>query len=371
MLNNRDDDKFEGHEESEYHFSDEEVSYEAEPEPVKASVTEGSKAGLMSRVPRSKRLWISVAVFLVLIFIVYKMVTPSSTTPPLDIAVKTSNTAPMPVRTQQAQTSNVQTPSAVVNTQAQNTPNLPPSGAAIQEEGSAPAASASPAPAAAVIPAAVSAPSTVIISQPPLTNQAAPMVGAPAVIPVQSVVPQQAQAISPTVAQTTSVPMYQVPGIAAAETRVSNMAAERERLEVQFQAEYAQKVNDFTAQAKVLQDQVQTLTSRVAGLEAQLSQLIQTLSRQNQGTEDNATSNNPPSSPSATYQSAAPKIAFSVQAIIPGRAWLKSDNGDTVTVAEGDVVKDLGRITKIDPYDGIVEINTGTKVVSLSYGNAS
>jgi intracellular multiplication protein IcmG len=63
-----------------------------------------------------------------------------------------------------------------------------------------------------------------------------------------------------------------------------------------------------------------------------------------------------------------PKIAFSVQAIIPGRAWLKSDSGDTVTVAEGDMLKSYGRVTKIDPYDGIVDIDTGTKIVSLSYG---
>ena len=76
----------------------------------------------------------------------------------------------------------------------------------------------------------------------------------------------------------------------------------------------------------------------------------------------------------ATPQPAAatePKIAYTVQAIIPGRAWLRSDAGDTVTVTEGDVIKDVGRITKIDPYDGIVQVNTGTKVVSLTYGNNS
>ena len=63
-----------------------------------------------------------------------------------------------------------------------------------------------------------------------------------------------------------------------------------------------------------------------------------------------------------------PRIIYSVQAIIPGRAWLKSEAGDTVTVAEGDMLKGLGRITKIDPYDGVVEIDTGNKIISLSYG---
>ena len=86
-----------------------------------------------------------------------------------------------------------------------------------------------------------------------------------------------------------------------------------------------------------------------------MNQLIQTLTRQN-----NSGMNPPPNIPQSQ---AAPevKIPYSVQAIIPGRAWLRSDNGETITVAEGDMVKGVGRVTKIDPYDGIVEINTGTK----------
>jgi hypothetical protein len=35
------------------------------------------------------------------------------------------------------------------------------------------------------------------------------------------------------------------------------------------------------------------------------------------------------------------------------------------------MVRGLGRVTKIDPYDGVVEINTGNKIISLSYGNGS
>ena len=73
-------------------------------------------------------------------------------------------------------------------------------------------------------------------------------------------------------------------------------------------------------------------------------------------------------STSTVIKNAQPKIAYAVQAIIPGRAWLKSDAGDTVTVAEGDILKGFGRITKIDPYDGIVNIDTGNKVITLSYG---
>jgi hypothetical protein len=39
-----------------------------------------------------------------------------------------------------------------------------------------------------------------------------------------------------------------------------------------------------------------------------------------------------------------------------------------VTVAEGDILKNYGKIIKIDPYDGVVQIDAGGKIVTLSYG---
>jgi len=141
----------------------------------------------------------------------------------------------------------------------------------------------------------------------------------------------------------------------------------------QLQMEYTQKLNDFFAQNKILQDQIQTLNARVMSMEAQMNQMMQMFTRYGQDVTNNNMNNmnmnsvSPPQS--APPPMPDPKIAYSVQAIIPGRAWLRSDSGETVTVAEGDTIKDLGRITKIDPYDGVVEINTGNKVVSLSYGS--
>src|SRR5579885_1312046 len=82
MANDRDE-KFEGHEESEYHFSDEEVSYEVEPEVSKQTQGGGGnlKQNIMARLTSSKRMLISLGVFLVLVFVVYKMVAPTSTAP--------------------------------------------------------------------------------------------------------------------------------------------------------------------------------------------------------------------------------------------------------------------------------------------------
>jgi hypothetical protein len=96
--------------------------------------------------------------------------------------------------------------------------------------------------------------------------------------------------------------------------------------------------------------------------------------------EEGVTTKAPPPPPSA-IETPPPGIppakpveartTYIVQAIIPGRAWLKSESGDTVTVAEGDLLKDYGRVTKIDPYDGVVDIDTGTKILVLSYGTGN
>jgi intracellular multiplication protein IcmG len=147
---------------------------------------------------------------------------------------------------------------------------------------------------------------------------------------------------------------------------IAAMAATNDKLMNQLQTEYSQKVTDFSNQSKALQDQMQTLSSRVAGLESQLSQLVQTITRQTGMGGTTSLNVVPAQQPAPIVE---PKITYNVQAIIPGRAWLKSDNGETLTVAEGDTIKELGRVSKIDPYDGVVEVNTGNKTVSISYGS--
>lgn len=60
-----------------------------------------------------------------------------------------------------------------------------------------------------------------------------------------------------------------------------------------------------------------------------------------------------------------PKI-FHIQAIIPGRAWLKTPEGkETVTVVEGTMIRGYGRVKIIDPHQGNVVFSSG-KVVKFS-----
>ncbi len=330
MLDNRDE-QHHDNEDSEYHFSDDDISYDVEPEtptPPAAEETvapSGSKGAQFKQLlSQHKRTWISALVFIVLVIIFYKMVVPSNTAPSTNITAPQAPAAmprPAPL------------PTAAV---AQPTPAPVPSQVAPAAMPTVPAVPTTPA--APTMPVSPAAPAA-------LTTPAAPTV-----IPV---------ATSPAPA----------PTAATMDAATAALVSENEKLvnELQTNAEN---------QSKDMQNQINTLTTRVSNLETQLNELVQILTHGTAGaspsslTSTTTTMPTPaPTDTSASSDDASVPVNYTVQAIIPGRAWLKSDDGEVVTVAEGDPLKGMGRVTKIDPYNGVVEINTGNKIVSLSYGS--
>lgn len=394
MKSDRDrDENFEAPEESEYHFSDEEVSYEVEPESPKPTppTAEPPSAGgnVFTRLTRSKRMAISLVVFLVLVFIVYKVIAPT-TTPVTEItpAVTTAQTKPMaptaPSRPQP--TSNVEyAPQNPIVQPAQMPPPAQPEVVRPPQ----PVVSAPPPtvttpvqPVVAAQPTMPVAPVNVPQPQPslpstPTAPNVMPVVGtAPTVQQVPPTLPVTQQP-TPIVSPPTEIPIQPTVSVSAspslgtqlppdANVRIAAMSQENQKSIQQLQADYTQKINDFMTQNKSLQDQVQLLSTRVASVETEMNRLVQTLTRQ---TAINNMKANAPPPPPAHIEGPPPRIPFTVQAIIPGRAWLKADSGETLTVTEGDIIKGLGKVSKIDPYDGIIEINTGGRILSLSYGN--
>ena len=333
MLNDREE-RYDSPEESEYHFSDEEINYEVETESPKPVASE-PREGIASRLTRSKRVLLSAGVFIVLVYVVYKMVAP-------------------------------------VNSPAPST-TITPDMVAQQKTVTSPATS----------PAETIKPTQPVLSQTQGNVISVPGTTPPA-MPSQPVAQQPAQPLPPPTTAAAQPAPVQAPAAPAVNNpppnaNVETLVTENQRLIGQLQADYAQKLNDYAAQSKALQDQIQALNTRMAGMESEINQLMQVLSRVGQTSQSNQANNqannnvatNTPAPPQAVPAAPQPevKIPYTVQAIIPGRAWLRSDNSETVTVAEGDVIKDIGRVTKVDPYDGVVEINTGNKVVSLSYGN--
>src|SRR3990167_2525648 len=91
MVNERYDDKFEGQEEGEYHFSDEQSNYEMEVDATVKDTTAtvvavSPKESLADKLKQHRRIIIGIVVFIVLLGIVYRLIVPSSAPPTTDFA---------------------------------------------------------------------------------------------------------------------------------------------------------------------------------------------------------------------------------------------------------------------------------------------
>lgn len=53
------------------------------------------------------------------------------------------------------------------------------------------------------------------------------------------------------------------------------------------------------------------------------------------------------------------RLTYHVKAIVPGRVWLESSDGEEVSLKQGDRLNDYGRVVNINPKDGIVKMSNG------------
>jgi len=346
MVDERED-RYEN-DEGEYHFSDDQVNYEEAEAPKAAQPTGSLKKSIInkfSNLSASRRMLLAGIVFVILIGVVYKMLLPSSPVLPGEIiqATAVKNTTPemattkpvTPVTTPPVSTTAQQAVPPVPNMQAQEPqPVAPP---AAQQNMAAGPGVPNPAMPAQMIP-----------------QQAQPQAEVPA---------QAAQAAPPAPVQA-AMPVGPPPAVT--QDRLKAVEDHNAAIMNLLQTEYAQKMSEFEMQSNLVRGKMDEMAKRVNRIESSLNQITQLL--QQSGARANKSPAAMENVPALPTRSAVPKVTYVVQAIIPGRAWLKGDSGDTVTVAEGDTLRDYGRITKIDPYDGVVEIDTGNKIIALSYG---
>jgi hypothetical protein len=338
------EERYEEQEEGEYHFSDDQVSYDTEPEAQKKAPasTVLTKESILAKLSQHRRAAVGGTAFIVLIGIVYKMLVPTSLPPATDFS---QTGAPVkPLKTVIARP--VQVPIA------EKKPIL-----AVVPQNQAPV----------ILTAAPSMnPPSNIGQQPYGSNTALLPAGGLPMVPAQSTLSAPLQQ-SPSVASMNAPVM---PGIMDGQAKniMDRLAAlEQQNAAVMnlLQTEYAQKISDYETQGTAMRGKMEELTKRINRMETSLNQITQLLQGASRSQASGMTSS---AASFPELKSGEPKTIYTVQAIIPGRAWLKSEAGDTVTVAEGDLLKAYGRVTKIDPYDGIVAIDTGSKVITLSYG---
>lgn len=386
--------EYEG-EEGEYQFSDDNINYDiddetkvAEPPPPPLS----TKQKLLEKLGPYRRMIIGLAVFVVILFVVYKMLAPGTTTPPTDFSpdstanpiTQTPAATKQPVVPATVSPPSQPTPKAVSSqspmTQIPGAPTSPPATPltpSTQPASISPPVPQQPSAVSPPVPQFPSAPTQPLPTSSVSTSSGPTAYPAPTAYPPAAPVPPQPAAVNPGVpiqpaAQpvSTNVPSSMPsaippPPLTIPQSEIANkigaLESQNANMLNTMQTQFAQKMADYELQTKVMQERVLVLNKRLANMEATLNKMAQMLR------EGGGRSSAPPVS--TVVRSVEPKMTYTVQAIIPGRAWLKSESGDTVTVAENDLLKDYGRIVKIDPYDGIVQIDNGSRIITLSYGS--
>ncbi|MDA8561922.1 hypothetical protein N9L02_02275 [Gammaproteobacteria bacterium] len=329
-------------EEGEYHFSDDGVNYgESEtPKPTKNNIEYIKKiiVDKLSNLTSAHRMIVAGLIFFVLVGVIYKMLLPASSAVSTDIAdITTKNTKPQQVA-------------------AQNTSASPKEVVKLKNVSQQPVANIQ---------------KTSIAATTSEEAELAPKNTQPARIPETQDNPNNDQDILQGLASKNSSPKYN----ATESSNMSNVSARVKAVEDNniammnlLQTEYAQKFSDFDMQSNLVRNKIDEMSKRINRMESNLEQITKLLKQSASRSNKQQTGRLESVMLAQGTSSRVPKNIYSVQAIIPGRAWLKADSGDTVTVAEGDTLRDYGRVNKIDPYDGVVEIDTGNKIIALSYG---
>ncbi len=123
-------------------------------------------------------------------------------------------------------------------------------------------------------------------------------------------------------------------------------------------------VTELNSSVAQLQSSIQTLDSRISDMSNSMNTLTQEVERQKIQLDALKTAEKPVKKPAYHYSAPAKPIVYFINAVIPGRAWLKNSKGATITVNEGSQIPGFGRVKKIDAYKETVTTSSG-KVIKF------
>lgn len=159
---------------------------------------------------------------------------------------------------------------------------------------------------------------------------------------------------------------------------LTTLQQQNQQLTQQIQALQTQ-LTQATSNYSDLQQQIQTNQDRVTNIEKTVNNVESQMSKVSNALQAivSAATGDGSAMPTQAYQqprqgtrtvyqappSSSRGNSYFIQAIIPGRAWLEDSSGKTITVTYGDAVPGLGKVTKIDPENGIVVTSAGVKIM--------
>ena len=160
-----------------------------------------------------------------------------------------------------------------------------------------------------------------------------------------------------------SAPLLPAPTLSApVSTPVSAMAKTDLTAVTKNDTQLTQVLEAIQQQNQMLTQQLTALSSRVVGLESTLTQSNQAVEglSQQMGTLKKA---DMPTTPLPHLAQSVPTgPQYTVEAVVPQRAWLQAGDGSTITVMIGDDIPGLGAVVSIDPYSGNVTTASGTVI---------
>lgn len=164
-------------------------------------------------------------------------------------------------------------------------------------------------------------------------------------------------------------PDTRLPAWSEAEQNSTSIQINQQLLKLQTKVDNQEKI--YKQQIMVLHRELQNVETLYTNTQKTMMELQQNLvalssNLQEVSAQINAIRAQKMSPPKSTVQAKpnleAKSTNLVIYAIIPGRAWLRSATGKTITVTEGDTLTGYGKILKIDAANAVVLTTSGVSI---------
>ncbi len=184
---------------------------------------------------------------------------------------------------------------------------------------------------------------------------------------IPSIPTQQTQPTTPTAL---TQPQSQTPATPAVPANASLHEAvnfyNQNRQESEQVTQLADTVQNIGEEVSSLQSTTQNLQSTVDTINTQLTQInnaLTALTNQMEVQENRWKQLYQKAKPRRVIHKAVVKRdLYQTMAVIPGRAWLKSSRGATITVSVGSVIPGYGTVTHINTQSGVIMTSSGASI---------
>lgn len=120
-----------------------------------------------------------------------------------------------------------------------------------------------------------------------------------------------------------------------------------------------ESISTMDSRLLTLTNTTSTLSKDVGAVKSEVGQVKEVLREDGLDIDPVSSSRGKPVSTGKEARVVITEPEYTVHAVVPGRAWLKSAKGQIVTVAEGDSIGNYGKILVIDAANGVVLTSSG------------